>query len=308
MNKKCSDRFGRWLEDKRCEKMRRKQTADMIECKDFSFCYKGQEQNALNNINLVIRDGDFLGITGNSGAGKSTLTYAFSGIVPHHFPGDFYGAVKVNGRDTVDVQTEELARFVGEVFQDIDSQMVSSEVEDEILFGLENFGLPHDQIGQRLDEVLSMLKISDLRHRQISSLSGGQKQKVAIASILAMQPEIIVLDEPTGELDPQSTIMIYEILKQLNEEFGKTIIVVEQKIMILSQYAKRIAVLDEGKLVFDGKSNEIVDQQELFDSLGISVPRVVRLGNRLKCEGLYGGPIPTDVDQAETMVREVLGC
>ncbi len=280
----------------------------MIECKDFSFCYKGQEQNALNNINLVIEDGDFLGITGNSGAGKSTLTYAFSGIVPHHFLGDFYGVVKVNGRDTVDVQTEELARFVGEVFQDIDSQMVSSEVEDEILFGLENFGLPHDQIGQRLDEVLSMLKISDLRHRQISSLSGGQKQKVAIASILAMQPEIIVLDEPTGELDPQSTIMIYEILKQLNEEFGKTIIVVEQKIMILSQYAKRIAVLDEGNLVFDGKSNEIVDQQELFDSLGISVPRVVRLGNRLKDEGLYGGPIPTDVDQAETMVREVLGC
>ncbi|MCC8104881.1 MAG: ATP-binding cassette domain-containing protein [Clostridiales bacterium] len=280
----------------------------MIECKDFSFCYKGQEKNALNNINLVIRDGDFLGITGNSGAGKSTLTYAFSGIVPHHFPGDFYGSVKVNGKDTVDVQTEELARFVGEVFQDIDSQMVSSEVENEILFGLENFGLPHDQIGQRLDEVLSMLQISDLRHRQISSLSGGQKQKVAIASILAMQPEIIVLDEPTGELDPQSTIMIYEILKQLNEEFGKTIIVVEQKIMILSQYAKRIAVLDEGKLVFDGKSNEIVDQQPLFDSLGISVPRVVRLGNRLKDEGLYSGPVPTDVDQAEVMVREVLGC
>ncbi|MCD8336816.1 MAG: ATP-binding cassette domain-containing protein [Lachnospiraceae bacterium] len=279
----------------------------MIECKDFSFCYKGQEQNALSNINLTIEDGDFVGITGNSGAGKSTLTYAFSGIVPHHFPGDFYGAVKVNGIDTVDVQTEELARFVGEVFQDIDSQMVSSEVEDELLFGLENFGLPHDQIGGRLDDVLAMLQIQDLRHREISSLSGGQKQKVAIASILAMQPEIIVLDEPTGELDPKSTIMIYEILKRLNEEFGKTIVVVEQKIMMLSQYAKRIVVLDEGKMVFNGKSGEIVEQQPLFDTLGISVPRVVRLGNQLKAEGLYNGAVPTDVDHAETMVREVLG-
>ncbi|MCD7814598.1 MAG: ATP-binding cassette domain-containing protein [Lachnospiraceae bacterium] len=279
----------------------------MIACKDFSFCYKGQEHNALSNINLVIEDGDFVGITGNSGAGKSTLTYAFSGIVPHHFPGDFYGEVKVNGIDTVDVQTEELARFVGEVFQDIDSQMVSSEVEDEILFGLENFGLPHEQIGKRLDEVLAMLQIQELRHREISSLSGGQKQKVAIASILAMQPEIIVLDEPTGELDPKSTIMIYEILKRLNEEFGKTIVVVEQKIMMLSQYAKRIVVLDEGKIVFNGKSGEIVEQQPLFDALGISVPRVVRLGNQLKKEGLYDGVVPTDVDHAERMVKEVLG-
>lgn len=114
---------------------------------------------------------------------------------------------------------EDLARCVGEVFQDIDSQMVSSVVEDEILFGLENFGLPHDEIGRRVDEVLGMLQIEDLRFRQISTLSGGQKQKVAIAAILAMNPDIIVLDEPTGELDPESTVMIFEILRRLNREF-----------------------------------------------------------------------------------------
>lgn len=280
----------------------------MIACEKFSFCYKGAEKNALNNLNLTIADGEFVGITGNSGAGKSTLTYALCGVVPHHFEGDFYGAVKINGMDTVEVKMEDLARCVGEVFQDIDSQMVSSVVEDEILFGLENFGLPHDEIGRRVDEVLKMLQIENLRFRQISTLSGGQKQKVAIAAILALNPDIIVLDEPTGELDPESTVMIFEILRRLNREFKKTVIIVEQKIMMLAKYADRILVLEEGELVFDGKSSRIVEEIPLFDRLGISVPRVVRLGDNLKRRGLYSGRIPTDVDQAEKMVREVLKC
>ena len=109
--------------------------------------------------------------------GKSTLTYALWGVIPHHFTGDFYGAVKINGMDTVEVKMEDLARCVGEVFQDIDSQMVSSVVEDEILFGLENFGLPHDEIGRRVDEVLGMLQIEDLRFRQISTLSGDRSRR-----------------------------------------------------------------------------------------------------------------------------------
>ncbi len=280
----------------------------MIECKDFSFRYNDTDKNALDNINLVINDGDFVGITGNSGAGKSTLTYAFSGLVPHYYGGDFYGSVKVNGLDTVEVQTEDLSKYVGEVFQDIDSQMVSSVVEDEILFGLENFGFPHNEIGDRLDYVLTLLGIGDLRDREISSLSGGQKQKVAIASILAIEPDIIVLDEPTGELDPDSTIMIFEILKRLNKEFGKTIVIVEQKIMMLTQYTDRIVLMDDGKIVFDDKSSAIVDQMPLFDELGISISRVARLGNLLKDDGFYNGVIPRDVDAAEAMVREVIGC
>ena len=222
--------------------------------KGFSFRYQSADKNApmaLSDIDMTIRDGEFVGITGNSGAGKSTLTYALSGLVPHHFEGDFYGSVTVNGLDTVEVKPEALAKFVGEVFQDIDSQMVASVVEDEILFGLENFGFSHEEIKQRLDQVLSMLGIESLRRRAISSLSGGQKQKVAIASILALSPDIIVLDEPTGELDPESTVMIYEILKTLNRDFHKTVIVVEQKIMVLCAYVSRLIVLGSGKVVFD---------------------------------------------------------
>ncbi len=280
----------------------------MISFEDFSFCYMGSEEKALSNLSLQIEKGEFVGIIGNSGAGKSTFTYALSGIVPHHFQGDFYGMVKVNGLDTVNVAPEKLAEFVGEVFQDIDSQMVASVVEDEILFGLENFGFSKEEIKKRLEQSLEMLGISDLRYRQISSLSGGQKQKVAIASILALEPEIIVLDEPTGELDPESTVMIFEILKRLNKEFGKTVIIVEQKIMMLCEYAERLLVLEQGKLVYDGKSKDIVEHVELFEELGINVPRVVKLGLRLKEEGLYQGKIPTNVKEAEEMLKEVLAC
>ena len=278
----------------------------MIQFEDFSFRYKSSEAFALQGISMTIENGAFVGIIGNSGAGKSTLTYTLSGIIPHHFDGDFYGSVKVNGLDTVEVKPEKLAQFVGEVFQDIDSQMVSSIVEDEILFGMENFGVPHDEIGRRLDSVLDMLGIRDLKARQISSLSGGQKQKVAIAAILAMDPEIIVLDEPTGELDPASSIMIFDILRRLNREFGKTVIVVEQKIMLLCEYVDRLLVMDAGKIVFDGRSEEVVQQVPLFKNLGINVPRVVELGQQLTAAGLYGGAIPLDLDQAEKMVKEVL--
>ncbi len=282
----------------------------MIRFQDFSFRYQSGKTEqpaefALKDISMEIREGEFVGITGTSGAGKSTLTYSISGLIPHHFAGDFYGSVEVNGMDTVEVHPEQLARFVGQVFQDIDSQMVSSVVEDEILFGMENFQIPRDEIKRRLESVLEMLEITPLRRRQISSLSGGQKQKVAIASILALQPDIILLDEPTGELDPESTIMIYEILRRLNREFHKTVIVVEQKIMVLCAYVSRLIVLDKGQVMFDGSSDSITGEIELFKSLGINVPRVVELGHLLKKAGLYDGEIPTELDGAEKMVREV---
>ena len=278
----------------------------MIQFDDCSFRYKGGEQYALRNISLEIADGEFAGVTGASGAGKTTFTYMVSGLVPHHFAGDFYGAVKVNGQDTVEVKPEILARMVGEVFQDIDSQMVASVVEDEVLFGMENFGVPKEEIGRRLEETLSLLGIADLRRRQISSLSGGQKQKVAIAAILAMQPEIILLDEPTGELDPESSVMIFEILQKLNRDFGKTVVVVEQKIMLLCSYVHRVILLDKGKVAFDGPAASVAGAAALFREQGINVPRVTELGEKLAAAGVYGGPLPLTLDGGEQMAREVM--
>jgi energy-coupling factor transport system ATP-binding protein len=279
----------------------------MIRITDLSFRYRGAERNALSGVNLDIPEGAFLGIIGSSGAGKSTLTYAINGVVPHHFSGDFYGAVTVNGLDTIEAGPEAVARQVGSVFQDIDAQMVASVVEDEILFGLENFGVPHGDIEARLEEALALAGIPELRQRTLSSLSGGQKQKAAIAAIIALRPEVIVLDEPTGELDPQSSRKIFETLKLLNETQGATIIIVEQKIMLLCEFARHLAVMDQGALILEGPVREVLQQADLLEGAGVNIPRVSTLARRLRDAGLYQGDLPLNLGEAEAMMRAALG-
>lgn len=278
----------------------------MISIKNLSFSYAKSKEEALKNISLEIKDGDFVGIIGTSGAGKTSLALSLNGVIPHELPGDFYGEILIDGLDTVDNPTEKFCRKVGEVFQDIDSQMVASVVEDEILFGLENFGYDRLEIESRLNKALKELGIEDLRYREISSLSGGQKQKVAIASILALEPEIMVLDEPTGELDPESSIEIFELLKKLNEEKHITVIIIEQKIMLLSAYVKRLLVLDKGNLKYDGIPREGVKNIKMFKELGINIPPVAELSARLRNEGFYNKDITLTVDEAEKMIQEVL--
>ncbi|MDR1481952.1 MAG: ATP-binding cassette domain-containing protein [Synergistaceae bacterium] len=278
----------------------------MIRITGLSFQYGGGEKNALSDIDLEINNGDFLGIIGSSGAGKSTLTYAMNGLAPHHFRGDFRGEVTVNGLDTRQNQPEELARHVGSVFQDIDSQMLASVVEDEILFGLENFGIPHDEIERRMNDALESTGISELRSRTVASLSGGQKQKAAIAAIVALRPSIMVLDEPTGELDPQSSRMVFEILKKLNEEHGVTIVLVEQKIMLLCEFARRLAVMDGGKLILCGPVKDVLDSADRLEDAGVNIPRVATLARRLRERELYHGDIPLDIGRAKIMVEGIL--
>ena len=278
----------------------------MISVKNLGFVYQGGKTAALDGINIEIPDGDFVGITGTSGAGKTTFTFALNGIIPQKIKGDFYGAVTVDGVDTAEHPAEEFARKVGQVFQDIDSQMVASVVEDEILFGLENFGVPHEEIGLRVDKVFKELGIEDLRDREISSLSGGQKQKVAIASMLALEPEVIVLDEPTGELDPESSREIFKILTALNRDKGITVIIVEQKIMLLCEYVKHMMVLDKGKIAFYGTPEDMASSIDTFKDLGINVPRVTELSASLISEKIYDGEVTLTVDEAEKMVRRIL--
>jgi energy-coupling factor transport system ATP-binding protein len=278
----------------------------MIEFKDFSFKYKNSQKNALSNINLSIKKGDFIGIIGNSGAGKSTFTYAVSGVIPHHFEGDFYGEVRVNGQDTVETSPTELSLTVGSVFQDIDGQMVSSIVEDEILFGLENFGVDCEDIEKRITDILAMVGIEDLRYRNISTLSGGQKQKVAIAAVTVLMPEVLVLDEPTAELDPQSSLQIFNMLKMLNEKMGITVIVVEQKIMLLSEYAKRLLIINEGSVYMDGTPREVLKDTAQLQKIGVNCPRVSSLANNLMEKKLYNGVVPINIEEAEIMVKSII--
>lgn len=258
----------------------------MIEIKELTFKYSGSKKNALENVSLTIEKGDFVGLIGESGAGKTTLCSCINGLIPHHYTGDFYGSVKIQGTDTFDIEPGKLALKVGSVFQDVDSQLVSFFVEDEILFGLENFGIPKDQIEQRITAALEALEIQELRHREISTLSGGQKQKVAIAAILALEPDILVLDEPTGELDPASSIQIFKLLQKLNKEKGITIVVAEQKIMLLCEYVKKLIVLEKGTLIHYGEIRSTLTHQKEMEEAGINCPRVLTLTSRMAEEGL----------------------
>ena len=258
----------------------------MIEIQELTFKYSGAKKNALDKISLEIEKGGFVGIIGESGAGKTTLCNCINGLIPHHYTGDFYGSVKVDGNDTFDINAGKLALKVGSVFQDIESQITGYFVEDEILFGLENFGIPADQIERRITDSLETLGISELRHKEISSLSGGQKQKVVIAAILALEPEVLVLDEPTGELDPASSVQIFSLLKKLNEEKGITIVVAEQKIMLLCEFVKKLIVLEHGTCVHYGEIRSTLTHQKEMEEAGINCPRVLTLTGKMVAQGL----------------------
>lgn len=279
----------------------------MIEISNFSFRYREAAGPAVSDINLSIPAGAFVGITGPAGSGKSTLTYAFNGIVPHCCPGDFYGSVLIDGKDTCEVSLTDISRLVGSVCQDIDSQMVASVVEDEVLYGLENFGVQKSQVEARLSEALEAMGISDLRHCAIAQLSGGQKQKVAVASVLALRPRVLVLDEPTAELDPASSVAVFDQLKRYAVERGITVIVVEQKIALLSDYADTLLIVDQGRICFQGAPAQVLRHSEELLALGVNCPRSTSLVNRLRARGLTEVPAVRNVGEAVDVCWQVLG-
>ena len=233
------------------------QTNPIIELRDVSFSYGEGSRAALDHVSLSISEGDFVGVIGPSGAGKSTLAAVMSGAIPHHFTGQLYGATLIDGKDTCEVTLTDISRIVGSVLQDIDAQMVASVVEDEMLFGLENFGVPHDQIEERISQTLATVGISDLREREIATLSGGQKQKVAIAAILALATRVLVLDEPTAALDPASSTLVFETLRKVNELAGITIVVITHEMRVIQQVCTRVAVLDGGLVQEEGSVADI---------------------------------------------------
>lgn len=285
----------------------------MIEIQELTFKYAEAKKNALENVTLNIQKGDFVGIIGESGAGKTTLCSCLNALIPHHYTGDFYGSVKVEGQDTFDVKPDKLALKVGSVFQDIESQIVSYFVEDEILFGLENFGVPANQIEERITEALEALGISELRHREISTLSGGQKQKVVFASIIALKPDYLILDEPTGELDPASSLQIFKLLKKLNEERGITVIVAEQKIMLLCEFVKKLIVLEKGTVVHYGEIRSTLTHQREMEEAGINCPRVLTLTGKMMEEGLTPSGMKTEericlnTQEAADFIKRMIG-
>ncbi len=278
----------------------------MIEVSDMSFRYREGASCAVADVNLRIPDGAFVGVTGPAGSGKSTLTYALNGIVPHCYPGDFYGSVRIDGVDTVDAGLSDISRLVGSVCQDIDSQMVASVVEDEVLYGMENFGVPKSEIEGRLQRVLEEMGIVDLRDRTIDSLSGGQKQKVAIASVIALEPRVLVLDEPTAELDPASSIAVFDLLARYAAERGISVVVVEQKIALLARYADTIIVVEDGCVRYEGEPRQVLAHADDLLAIGVNCPRSTSLVDKLRSAGIYDGAPVRSVEEACAVCEEVI--
>jgi len=243
-----------------------------IEIEDLTVQYHGQDP-AVEDLSLRIEDGEFVLLTGPSGCGKSTLTRCLNGLIPHTSDALMSGRVMVNGAPTAERTVAQLATEVGLVFQNPASQLFGSTVEEELRFGPSNLGLPQHEVAERCSFALDATGIEHLRHRATRTLSGGEQQRVAIASVLAMRPRVLVLDEPTSNLDLKGTHAVLGTLARLNREHGLTILVVEHRLADVGRLANRVLVMDQGRIALDGPPAEVFSRKEFLSDLGIRYTR-----------------------------------
>ncbi len=249
-----------------------------LEVKDVSFRYPIGDENVLENISFSVKPGEFVAILGANGVGKTTLCNILRGFIPRfHVGGDFTGRVMVEERDIADLTMAELALKIGFVFQNpfIQNSGVKKTVREEVAFGLENLGTPKDEMKSRVDQMIALLKIDDLKDKHPAELSGGQRQRVALASVLVMNPHILIIDEPTSQLDPLGTEEVFEIIKIMKEQ-NKTIILVEHKIDLISEYADRVLLLNNKQLILDDTVEKVLSKPDVRD-YGINIPRVTQV-------------------------------
>ena len=228
----------------------------MIEIRELSFKYKGGANYSLKDINLKIKKGECILLCGKSGCGKSTLLKLINGIIPEFYDGDICGSVRVNGINTFTTEIHELSKFVGSVFQNPKTQFYTTNTTDEIAFGLENYGIDTETINKRITEVEKDLRLERLMNKNIFNLSGGEKQKIAIASTYALSPEIFVLDEPSSSLDIKSMKELSQTIENL-KAMGKTIIIAEHRLWYLKDIVDRAIYMEDGKIIREYNMEEI---------------------------------------------------
>ncbi|MGN0354554.1 MAG: ABC transporter ATP-binding protein [Muricoprocola sp.] len=267
----------------------------IITIENLKYKYPGTDKLVLDGISLSIEKGEFIGIVGQNGAGKSTLCQAIVGLVPQFYHGSYGGAVKVKERLADQVQVQEMCEDVGLIFQNPFNQLSGAKdtVYGEVAYGLQNLGIEREEMKSRVERVLKQLDIWQYRDRNPFDLSGGQMQRVAIASILVMQSEVIILDEPTSQLDPEGTEEVFRVVDQLSKS-GKTIIMVEQKLEKMAKYCDRLILMHDGKVI-DFDTPEKIFAREDLEELGVLPPAFVRIS---KMYGLSNpdGTYPTTLE------------
>jgi len=278
----------------------------VIETKGLTYTYPGGSKQSITDVSIKIEKGEFALITGPSGCGKTTLCRCFNGLIPHFYQGEMKGETTVAGMNISEHPIYELAKHVGLVFQNPENQLFALSVEKDVAFGLENLGTQRETMREKVDWALELTRIYDLRERAPYELSGGQQQRVAIASVLAMQPEVMVLDEPTSFLDPLGARRIFEVIHQLNRTLGITVILVEHRLDLTAKYTNHIIVMNEGRVVLDGDPREVLQSEETR-LIGVGIPKATLLYQVLRKSGMkLGGRLPLDSEEMAATLKEVL--
>ncbi len=259
--------------------------SNILEIRDLSFRYPDSSRRAVANFDLVVPEGEIVVLAGPSGCGKSTLLRAVNGLIPHMYSGEYSGEVKVGGAVVKDTGMRDLAQKVGFLFQNPENQIFMFTVERDIAFGLENLGVPREEMRVRVDDALRLLDIGDLALRAPHELSDGQKQRVALAGVLAMRPRLVILDEPTSLLDPKTAAELVALVARLRRELGTTFMVVEHRLDLLVKVADRLVVMSEGRKVMEGTPREVLFKGE-SEGYGVSVPAITQVQGMLARDGL----------------------
>lgn len=254
---------------------------NMIQFCDVSFTYRHRSTPSVKNVSLQVSPGEFLLLTGATGCGKSTLLKMLNGLIPHESGGKLVGEVFVGGRSTRGLSVAEMSHTVGLVFQNPDDQIFSTTVFDEVAFVLENMGMTPAQIEPQVKAALRLVGLYDKLEASVHALSGGQKQRLAVAAVLAAKPQVLALDEPISQLDPQGAAELLSVLKQLNENLGITIIIVEHRLHEVLPLCHKVAIMDDGQLIWQGRREEAYNCQEMFAAYGLRLPQPVTICHQL---------------------------
>ncbi len=271
--------------------------------------YPGTDQLALDDLSFTIEPGEFIGIIGRNESGKSSLCQAIAGLIPNFYKGAYGGKVLIEDTqsgttiEAKQVLVDELCEMVGIVFQNPFNQVTGSKltVYEEISFGLENMGIPKDEMITRIDDAMELLNISKYKDRYPFDLSGGQMQRMAIASIIAMKPQVIILDEPTSQLDPQGREEVYQAVQNLSKQ-GITIILVEHNMEKIAQYSNRVVLMDQGRLIDIDTPTRIFSRDDL-DQYGIEAPVYTQIGRQLGYTMNTDGSLPVTLEEAKSLLN-----
>ncbi len=273
----------------------------LLEVKGFGFRYTDSTRWAVRDFDISAGEGEIVVLAGPSGCGKSTLLRAINGLIPHMYNGEYAGSVEVAGKVVASTQMRDLAQLVGFLFQNPENQIFMFSVERDVAFGLENLGTQRAEMRERVDQAMRLLGVSNLAMRAPHELSDGQKQRVALAGVLAMRPKLVILDEPTSLLDPMTASELVSTVHSIREETSATFLIVEHRLDLLVRIADRLVVMNDGRKVMDGRPSDVLSNPDA-QGYGVAVPALTKLENAMIKDGVS---LPGNILSPEELAREV---